>query len=209
MKNKLYNFNSFNGQRPLNLIGILILILTVTACHQGPEYRYQDQPVVVDCPGMSEDFMHELLYSFREDIGTFYNQYSDYIEGSKSYYFEAYGQYIYFGFSGTARFDDIASEHSRALLQELRKEKEFWIVKDGQERLNYNHPYLKCLIDGVADDDLRVSLQNLRQAKSLTPELIAETMTINFQKVMADPNLAMYLALDGYYQPLINRSARR
>ena len=195
--------------KTLLIPSILMLILTLIACHQGPEYRFKDQPRVVDCTGMSEDFMHELLYSFREDIGAFYNQYTDYIQGSTSYYYEAYGQYIYFGFSGTARFDDIASEHSRALLQELRKEKDFWIVKDGQERLNYNHPYLMCLIDGVADDDLRVSLQNLRKAKSLTPELIAETMRINFQKVLADPNLAMYMALDGYYQPLIHRSANR
>ena len=195
--------------KTLLIPSILMLILTLIACHQGPEYRFKDQPRVVDCTGMSEDFMHELLYSFREDIGAFYNQYTDYIQGSTSYYYEAYGQYIYFGFSGTARFDDIASEHGRALLQELRKEKDFWIVKDGQERLNYNHPYLMCLIDGVADDDLRVSLQNLRKAKSLTPELIAETMRINFQKVLADPNLAMYMALDGYYQPLINRSAKR
>ena len=209
MKTKRFYYNPLIPFKPLLISGFLITILTLTACHQGPEYRYQDQPKVVDCPGMSEDFMHELLYSFREDIGAFYNQYTDYIEGSKSYYFEAYGQYIYFGFSGTARFDDIASEHSRALLQELRKEKDFWIVKDGQERLNYSHPYLRCLIDGVADNDLRVSMQNLRQANSLTPELIAETMRINFQKVLADPNLAMYLALDGFYQPLINRSARK
>jgi hypothetical protein len=209
MKNKRYYFYHLMQLKSILFTGLLMSILTLTACHQGPEYRFADQPKVVDCPGMSEDFMHELLYSFREDIGAFYNQYTDYIEGSKSYYFEAYGQYIYFGFSGTARFDDIASEHSRALLQELRKEKDFWIVKDGQERLNYNHPYLKCLIDGVADNDLRVSLQNLRQANSLTPELIAETMRINFQKVLADPNLAMYLALDGFYQPLINRSAKK
>lgn len=209
MNNKPYNSKAMMRLKTLFIPSILMLILTLTACHQGPEYRYEDQPRVVDCPGMSEDFMHELLYSFREDIGAFYNQYTDYIQGSKSYYYEAYGQYIYFGFSGTARFDDIASEHSRALLQELRKDKDFWIIKDGQERLNYNHPYLKCLIDGVADDDLRVSLQNLRQANSLTPELIAETMRINFQKVLADPNLAMYMALDGYYQPLINRSVRR
>lgn len=209
MKTKRFYFNPLIPFKPLLIAGFLVTILTLTACHQGPEYRYQDQPKVVDCPGMSEDFMHELLYSFREDIGAYYNQYTDYIEGSKSYYFEAYGQYIYFGFSGTARFDDIASEHSRALLQELRKEKDFWIVKDGQERLNYSHPYLTCLIDGVADNDLRVSMQNLRQANSLTPELIAETMRINFQKVLADPNLAMYLALDGFYQPLINRSARK
>lgn len=209
MKNKRYYFYQLIPLKSILITGLLMTIMTLTACHQGPEYRFEDQPKVVDCPGMSEDFMHELLYSFREDIGVFYNQYTDYIEGSKSYYFEAYGQYIYFGFSGTARFDDIASEHSRALLQELRKEKDFWIVKDGQERLNYNHPYLKCLIDGVADNDLRVSLQNLRQANSLTPELIAETMRINFQKVLADPNLAMYLALDGFYQPLINRSAKK
>lgn len=209
MKNKRTYFNAMIQIKPLVVFALLITLLTQTACHQGPAYRYQDQPIVVDCPGMSEDFMHELLYSFREDIGAFYNQYTDYIQGSKSYYYEAYGQYIYFGFSGTARFDDIASEHSRALLQELRKDKDFWTIKDGQERLNYNHPYLMCLIDGVADNDLRISLQNLRQANSLTPELIAETMRINFQKVLADPNLAMYMALDGFYQPLINRSARK
>jgi hypothetical protein len=51
-------------------------------------------------------------------------------------------------------------------------------------------------------------LLNLRQAKSLSPELIAESMRINFQKILADPNLSMYMALDGFYQPLINRSAR-
>ena len=91
----------------------------------------------------------------------------------------------------------------------LNTQKRFWIIKNGQERLNYNHPYLLCLIDGIADDDLRISLQNLRKAKSLTPELIAETMRINVQKVISDPNLSMYLALDGFYQPLINRSAKK
>jgi len=209
MKNKRNIFNDYPEMNKAFFAVLLSLILSLNACQQGPEYRFQDEPKVVSCPEMNEDFMHELLYSFREDIGAFYNQYTDYIKGSRSYYFEAYGQYVYFGFSGTARFDDIASDHSRALLQELRKEKDFWIIKDKQERLNYNHPYLICLIDGIADDDLRLALQNLRQAKSLTPELIAETMRINVQKVISDPNLSMYLALDGFYQPLINRSAKK
>ena len=208
MKKRLSIFSSLAPFNFLVYKSLLFLTLVMAACNQGPGYRYQDQPRVVSCSGMSEDLMHDLLYSFREDIGVYYNQYTDYIKGTKGYYFEAFGQYVYFGFSGTARFDDIASGHSRALLQELRKVKDFWIIKNGQERLNYNHPYLVCLIDNIKDDDLRNSLQNLRQAKSLSPELIAETMRINFQKILADPNLSMYLALDGFYQPLINRSAK-
>ena len=188
---------------------LLGLLIGLTACNSGPEYRYQDLPQVVDCNEMPQDFMHELMYSFREDIGIYYNQYSDYIEGTTGYYFEAFGNYVYFGFDGTARFDDIASEHSRELLKELRTNKDFWVVKNDQQRLNYAHPYLMCLIDGVKNDNLRVSLQNLRKANSLSPELIAETMRINFQEILGDPNLAMYLALDGFYQPLINRSAKR
>ena len=208
MKKKPSIFNSLAPISSLIYKSLLFVTLVMAACNQGPEYRYQDQSRVVNCSGMSEDLMHDLLYSFREDIGMYYNQYTDYIKGTNGYYFEAFGQYVYFGFSGTARFDDIASEHSRALLQELRKVKDFWIIKNGQERLNYNHPYLVCLIDNIKDDDLRNSLLNLRQAKSLSPELIAESMRINFQKILADPNLSMYMALDGFYQPLINRSAR-
>lgn len=209
MKDKSNIFTIYPMMNKALFSALLSILLSFSACQQGPEYRFQDEPKVVSCSEMPDDFMHELLYSFREDIGAFYNQYTDYIKGTRSYYFEAYGQYVYFGFSGTARFDDIASDHSRTLLQELRKEKDFWIIKNGQERLNYNHPYLLCLIDGIADDDLRISLQNLRKAKSLTPELIAETMRINVQKVISDPNLSMYLALDGFYQPLINRSAKK
>ncbi len=189
--------------------GFLALIVSLTACKSGPEYRYQDLPQVVTCDQMPRDFMHELMYSFREDIGVYYNQYSDYIEGTTSYYFEAFGNYVYFGFSGTARFDEIASKHSRDLLKELRKYENFWVIKNDQQRLNYAHPYLMCLIDKIGNDDLRVSLQNLRQANSLSPELIAETMRINFQEILGDPNLAMYMALDAYYQPLINRSVKR
>jgi len=66
---------------------LLGLLIGLTACNSGPEYRYQDLPQVVTCNEMPQDFMHELMYSFREDIGIYYNQYSDYIEGTTVYYF--------------------------------------------------------------------------------------------------------------------------
>ena len=194
--------------RRLKFICFIGMTIMIMACQPGINYTYQEFPQHVICDGLDQELMHEAIYSFQDDIGQYYNQYSDYQKGSKSYYIEAYAQFVYFGFSGTAAFYDIVSPHSQAILAKLAQEKGLWQMVDGQQRLNYAHPYVICLIDHISSDDLRVLVQNLRATGSLTPELIAETMRINFQQIIADPYLAMYMALDAYYQPIRNKTPR-
>jgi len=71
MKKKRNIFNDYPSMNKAFFGVLLSLILSLNACQQGPEYRFQDEPKVVACSEMPEDFMHELLYSFREDIGAF------------------------------------------------------------------------------------------------------------------------------------------
>ncbi len=169
-------------------------------------YKYQDKPQKVDCPGPDKFLMHEALYSFQEDIGVHYNKYTDYKKGSSLFYMEGYSQFVYFGFSGTAPFSEIVSAHSLEILERLRKETDLWTSKQGMLSLNYNGEYVSCLINSIQDEALRNKINSLKEVNYLTPQIIAETMRINVIRVVQDPYLAMYMALDAYYQPLINRN---
>lgn len=184
---------------------VLIGITVLTGCEKDLAYQFQDKPQKVDCPGLDKSLMHEALYSFQEDIGAHYNRYTDHKKGSSLYYMEGYAQYVYFGFSGTAPYDEIVSDHSLAILERLRKESDLWTLKQGMYQLNYHSDYVKCLFNSIQDDELRTKIISLKEVNYLTPQIIAETMRVQVILVVQDPYLAMYMALDAYYQPLMNR----
>ncbi len=180
----------------------LIVAIVLVGCEKPLDYKYQELPQNVDCPGLDKQLMHEALYSFQNDIGAFYNQHTDFREGSTSYYLEAYSQYVYFGFSGGARYQEIVSNHSIAILQKLKEIPGLFIEKEGRLALNYDHEYVACLLGSIQDDDLRTQFASMRKVNFLSPEIVAELMRINVLKITQDPYLAMYMALDAYYQYL-------
>lgn len=181
------------------LLWILLMVITLS-CEKPIEYKYQDKPQSVDCPGADKALMHEALYSFQEDIGAYYNRFSDFREGSVSYYLEAYRQFVFFGFTGAARYQEMVSPHSLELLEKLKEIDGLFVIKDGRYELNYQYEYIDCLFKSIADDDLRNQILGMRDVNFLSSRNIAEPMRINFQKIMEDPYLAMYMALEAYYQ---------
>lgn len=185
-----------------NIIYLLILALSFAGCEESIEYKYLDKPQAVNCPGIDSQLMHEALYSFQEDIAVFYNENTDYRQGTKSYYMEAYMQYVFFGFSGGARFHEIVSDHSLKILEKLREVPGLFIQKEGRWELNYEHEYVQCLFTSIEDEDLRTQFNSMLKVDYLTPEIIADLMRINVQKIIQDPYLAMYMSLDAYYQYL-------
>jgi len=172
------------------------------ACEKPLEYRYQDKPQSVDCPGADKELTHEALYSFMEDIGAYYNQYTDLRPGTYSYYLEAYSQFVFFGFSGGARYQEIVSDHSLRILEKLREIPGLFILKEERWALNYDHEFVDCILNSIQDEDMRTQLASLRKVNYLSPSIIAEVMRVNVLKVPQDPYLAMYMALDSYYQYL-------
>lgn len=187
-------------------IPLLLVLIFLAGCEKPMAYKFQDKPQKVDCPGLDKSLMHEALYSFQEDIGAHYNKYTDNKKGSSLYYMEGYAQYVYFGFSGSAPYSEIVSDHSLEILDKLRNEQDLWTSKEGIISLNYKGDFVNCLINSIEDDELRDKMINLREVNYLSPQIIAETMRVNVIRVVQDPYLAMYMALDAYYQPLINQN---
>ncbi|HPF11727.1 MAG TPA: hypothetical protein PKW08_01310 [Flavobacteriaceae bacterium] len=185
---------------------ILFLILSVFlgGCEQPLKYRFQDKPQKVDCPGADKALMHEALYSFQEDIAKYYNKYSDYREGTPSYYIEGYMQFVYRGLEGTAPFKEIVSQHSLDLLQKLKENKSLWDFEKSGAHLNYDNEYVNCLLTSIKDDAFREKLQILRDENYFSPQIIAEPMRQNVMMIIQDEYLAMFLMLDGYYQHLLD-----
>ena len=186
-------------------IGSLLSLLLLSGCKQTVPFNYQDREQKVDCPEDSnKDLMHEALYSFQEDLGVFYNEFTDFKVGSSSYYMEGYRQYVYFGFSGTAAFKDIVSQHSLDVLELLKNVPDLWIQEEGEFKLNYRSNYVACLFDNIQNEDLKLKFNSLLEVNYLNPKIIAETMRVNVIEVIQDPYLAMYMALDSYYVYLMN-----
>ena len=188
----------------IKILVITLFIATIQSCKEPLEYKFQDKPQLVDCPGASKALMHEALYSFQEDIGAYYNKHSDYRKGTTNYYVEAYMQFVYFGFSGEAKFDEIVSPHSLKILKKLREIDGLWTTGSTKSNLNYHHEFVNCLFENVADEGMRERLLSLRQVDYLSPDMIAEPMRVEVLKVVGDSHLAMYMMLDAYYQYLIN-----
>lgn len=186
-------------------IAAIFTLFFLTGCNEPINYLYQDKVQKVDCPGLDKALMHEALYSFQEDIGAFYNKFTDYAVGSTRYYMEGYRQYVYFGFSGIAAYNDIVSEHSLEVLEQLRNESDLWINEEGTLKLNYQSEYVSCLLKSIQNEELRQKFQSMLEVDYFSPELIADTMRVNIIEVVQDPYLAMYMALDSYYVYLINR----
>lgn len=187
-----------------NYLLLAALFTLLTSCEKPLEYKFQDKPQLVECPGADKALMHEALYSFQEDIGAYYNKYTDLKVGSSSYYVEAYKQFVYFGFSGEAKFDEIVSPHSLQVLEKLRKIDGLWNVGNSKSNLNYHHEFIDCLFQNIADEDMKTRLLSLREVEYLSPYMVAEPMRSEVLKVVGDSHLAMYMMLDAYYQYLIN-----
>ncbi len=190
--------------RKSSFLVILLLALVTLGCEEKLEFKYQDKPQLVECPGVDKALIHEALYSFQEDIGVFYNKFTDHRYGTSTYYVEAYRQFVYFGFSGEANFAEIVSEHSLKVLKELKKIDGLWTSGNEDTNLNYDHEFVKCLFNNVEDEDMRQRLHSLIEVNYLSPQMVAEPMRVEVLKIIGDEHLAMYMMLDAYYQYLIN-----
>lgn len=187
-----------------NLVILIVLASFFMSCEEPLEYKFQDKPQLVECPGADKALMHEALYSFQEDIGAYYNKHTDFREGTTNYYLEAYRQYVYFGFSGEAKFDEIASLHSKKVLKKLKDIDALWNIGNVKTNLNYEHEYIECLFNNIEDKDMKERLHSLKKVDYLTPDMVAEPMRREVLKIVGDEHLAMYMMLDAYYQYLIN-----
>ena len=187
---------------------LAVIVATLfSACKQKPniEYKFQDKPKVVDCPGIDSDLIHEALYSFELDIGNAFNFRNVFNPKMDIFYSQGYANFIYRGAAGTVDYKGIASPHTVAVFRELQKIEGLWLIDNERSHLNYDHEYVECLLSNIQSDDIRQTIASLREINSMTPKMIAEPLRKNIQAAYEDDMyFAMYVALDTFYQYLFD-----
>lgn len=186
-----------------NIVLLIAIALLFTSCEQSFQYKYQDKPQLVNCPGANAQLMNEALYSFYDDITQYYrakNKPSS--EGMST--LEAYANFIYFGAMGEADYGGIISDHSRLIIAQLKKEKQLWNMGGAYSNLDHSSEFVSCLFSKMTNKELKTTISSLQKINSVSPKLLAERFRINTSDAIDDPNFGMYIALDTYYQYLID-----
>lgn len=181
----------------------LIIIVSFYSCGDQLEYKYQDNELSIDCKEIDINLMKEALYSFENDIASFYNN-ENYSPGARIYYQFGYANFIYTGATGEANFKNIVSPHSLSILSELRKEPNLFIKKEGASNLNYDHEFTQCLINQIKNTEIKDKIKTLLSVNFLTPKNMAEFYRVNIEDTNTDKHFALFIALDTYYQYLID-----
>ena len=181
-----------------NTLLLIIITFLFTGCSKPFSYKYQDERQEIVCSDMNVKLLNEALYSFKEDISRQYLKEisdKDYLNFSFSY-----AQYIYRGAEGTAPYNEIVSSYTLKVFDELKKHSNLFIKREGKSNLNYQSDFVKCLVNGIKDVDMKNKIKNLIEVDYLSPEVMAEIYRVTNADAETDANYLMFIALDTFYQ---------
>jgi hypothetical protein len=180
---------------------LLLIIPLLNSCNEPLEYKYLDEVRVVQCEGIDNDLMHEAYYSFRDDIYEYYKKIETNPEFTTVFY--SLAQYIYKGAMGELDYLVFASPHTLKIVEELRSDEDLWNLESKKSNLNYNNPFINCLIENIKNEDIKQKIEVLRETNSLSPMILADIYRINIKDTQTDKHFEMFLAFDAYYQYLM------
>ena len=186
----------------MRFVVVGLLSLLVWSCGSELKMKYQDRPQPIDCPGADKALLHEALYSFQEDIAKAYN-YKKFDPKEHLYVVNGYRYFVHKGGLGEANYAELMSDHTEAVLRELKKEP-IWSDQEGYSNLDYKSPYVECVLSNIKNRDMQETFASLNEINSMSPKLTAEPLRRNVNEVANDPYLAMYIALDYYYNYLLD-----
>ena len=185
-----------------NILFQLIFIATLSSCSEPFPYKYQNEEQIIECSQIDSKLIHEALYSFKNDISKYYLkeiQDKDYLNFTHSY-----NQYIYTGAMGDVNFKEITSPHTLLVVNELKKDKDLFIKVNGENTLNYQSEFVKCLINNIKHEEIKNKIINLIDVDYLSPEIMAENYRRTSMDTHIDPNYLMFVVLDTYYLRLLD-----
>jgi len=133
---------SIKNKRKLKMnkiVLILITIATLSSCSDSDPfpYKYQNEQQVINCSSSDSKIMNEALYAFREDISRYFLkeiQKKDYLS-----FLYSYQQDIYRGAKGNLFYNEIVSDHTIKVYNELLKQDNLFIKTKGKSNLNYKN----------------------------------------------------------------------
>jgi hypothetical protein len=182
------------------IVGLFAFIV-LASCQEAAkevtiDYKFSDKEQSIQCEGQNNALLNEALHSFEDDIARNYDP-----ESRRVY--NAYAKFIMPGMGGKAEYERLPSDHTKKILEALIAEK--IIVKGGAlSNLNYDHPAVQCIINSIEEFGLKNTINALTSTNGMNPTLFDTRLRNKGRDAEKKRNMAMYIALDGYYQHLAN-----
>ncbi|KAA5825120.1 hypothetical protein FPF71_07955 [Algibacter amylolyticus] len=179
-----------------------LLVITLFSCNQGSQFsdfKYADKPATITCEGVNLKLLNEALYSFEDDIAKHYNK-----GNGTPRLDQAYSQIIRNSIYGRLKIEDIASKHTVAVFEALKKEEDLWDANNIKSHLNYKSKVLNCISSSIKDASLKTTLNALISTNSMAPKLFGPAIVNKSRNALSDKNLAMYITLDLFYAKMFD-----
>ncbi|MDD7886725.1 hypothetical protein [Flavivirga sp. 57AJ16] len=182
----------------------LVLVLILFNCKNEntfSDYQYADRPVLLTCGDFNSKLYHEALYSFENDILSFYGK-----NNKNASQTQAYNQFVRDAFYGRVRlkFEDMVSAHTLKVFEALKNENTLWDVNNTKSHLNYKSPMVSCIANSIQDTALKTTLNSLITTNSMSPKLFGAPLINKYRTAIKDKYLATYIALDLFYAKLFD-----
>lgn len=176
-----------------------IAFIVLASCQEATkkvtiDYKFSDQEQSIQCEEQNNALLNDALLSFEDDLMRNYDAESRRLNN-------AYSKFIFPGLNGSAEYKRLPSEHSKKILEALIAEN--IIIKGGlHSNLNYAHPAVQCILNGIEDNGVKQTINALVSTNGMNPALFDTRLRNKGRQVEKQRHLAMYLALDAYYQNL-------
>jgi len=182
----------------LNLILVLIAFTFMGCEKKTPfsDFKYANKGAVLNCENINTPLFNEALFSFENDIVSFYNK-----NGPENIGL-AYSQFMRNAINGRAKYIEIVSPHTVKIFEALKNENNLWDAENTKSYLNYKSDYITCILANIKDAKLKTTFNALVSTNSMSPELFGTPISRNYRVLTTDKYLAAYVALDLYYAKL-------
>jgi hypothetical protein len=180
-------------------ITLIVFCLCLCTCQKDNkatlEYTYATDTSILDCGTTNTKLFEEALLSFENDIVAFYKPFNGQVGN-------AYKQFITATTNRRATYNDIISDHSKAVFEALKTDKSLW--KEGQQgkAYNYSHPIFSCISEHITDEKLGTTYRALLSTNSMSPRMLEYEIQRRVFSLSTDKFFATHVALDLFYGKL-------
>ncbi len=176
-----------------NILFALVLLLFLSCNQKKLEYQFNDkEDLTFTCEYQNKALIKEALYTFEEYIEKNY-------AAIDHRTIEGYRSYLHLLYDNSPPASEYFSDHLKDVVNTLLKEEDLWVQEGYNFTLNYNNPFVKCLIENIEDKDIKNTLNILKQTNTLKAEVVAPIFYEKKNLMVKDKALATYVALDMFY----------
>jgi len=173
---------------------VVIFAINLSSCKKPLEYKYSDKNDFLICDSVNNQLYKEAFYAFENDLLNYHG-------GQSSNITSSYYSFLHRALNGSIKSKDIVSPHTLLVFEALKEDKELW---DYKGNLNYNSPIIKCISNNIQNKDIKTTFNALLSVNNMNPILFGASLFSEYQELVTDKYLALYLALDLYYAKLLN-----